>query len=35
VRAGWLGRAVISAGEGATAALAIDRFLSGDRWRVD
>jgi thioredoxin reductase (NADPH) len=35
VRAGWLGRAVISAGEGAAAALAIDRFLTDDRWRED
>lgn len=33
VRSGWLGRAVISAGEGATAALAIDRYLKDDRWR--
>jgi thioredoxin reductase (NADPH) len=33
VRAGWLGRAVISAGDGAAAALAIDRFLTDDRWR--
>ena len=35
VRSGWLGRAVISAGEGAAAALAIDRFLTDDRWRED
>lgn len=32
VRSGWLGRAVISAGEGAAAALAIDRYLADDRW---
>jgi thioredoxin reductase (NADPH) len=33
VRAGWLGRAVISAGDGAAAALVIDRYLNDDRWR--
>lgn len=33
VRSGWLGRAAISAGDGATAALAIDRFLSDGAWR--
>lgn len=33
VRSGWLGRAVISAGEGAAAAIAADRYLSDDRWR--
>jgi thioredoxin reductase (NADPH) len=32
VRSGWLGRAVISAGEGAAAALAIDRYLDDGRW---
>jgi thioredoxin reductase (NADPH) len=32
VRSGWLGRAVISAGEGAAAALAIDRYLEDGRW---
>jgi len=32
VRSGWLGRAAISAGDGATAAIAIDRYLSDDRW---
>jgi len=33
VRSGRLGRAVISAGEGAAAAIAADRYLSDDRWR--
>lgn len=32
VRAGWLGRAVISAGEGAAAAIAVDEYLRSDRW---
>lgn len=33
VRADWLGRAVGAAGEGATAAVALDRFLSDGAWR--
>jgi thioredoxin reductase len=33
VRAGWAGRAAISAGDGAMAKLAVDRYLSDDDWR--
>ncbi len=33
VRAGWLGRAAISAGEGAAAAVAIDRYLKDRVWQ--
>jgi thioredoxin reductase (NADPH) len=33
VRAGWPGRAIASAGEGAAAAVAVDRFLGDNRWR--
>ena len=33
VRAGWLGRAAISAGEGAAAAIAVDRYLRTSDWR--
>jgi thioredoxin reductase len=33
VRAGWLGRAAISAGEGAAAALAVERYLDKGEWR--
>jgi thioredoxin reductase (NADPH) len=33
VRAGWPGRAAASAGEGAAAAIAIDRALRDNRWR--
>jgi thioredoxin reductase (NADPH) len=32
VRAGWPGRAIASAGEGAASAIAIDRFLAENRW---
>jgi thioredoxin reductase (NADPH) len=32
VRAGWPGRAVAAAGEGAAAAIAIDRYLAGENW---
>lgn len=32
VRSGWSGRAVIAAGEGTEAALAIDRYLDGESW---
>jgi len=40
VRSGWLGRAVASAGEGASAALSADRYLGrggsgSDAWRAD
>jgi thioredoxin reductase (NADPH) len=33
VRAGWAGRAAISAGDGAMAALAVDRYLCDRDWR--
>ena len=33
VRAGWPGRAASAAGEGAAAAIAIDRWLCDQRWR--
>jgi len=33
VRAGWPGRAAAAAGEAATAAVAVDRFLRDNRWR--
>lgn len=33
VRAGWPGRAAAAAGDGAAAAIAIDRYLSDDSWR--
>ena len=33
VRSGWLGRAAISAGDGAAAAMALDRYLADGRWR--
>jgi thioredoxin reductase (NADPH) len=32
VRAGWVGRASVSAGDGAAAAIAIAKFLRDDRW---
>lgn len=32
VRAGWPGRAAAAAGDGAAAAIAIDRYLSNDAW---
>jgi thioredoxin reductase (NADPH) len=32
VRAGWPGRAAAAAGDGAAAAIAIDRYLSDDAW---
>jgi thioredoxin reductase (NADPH) len=32
VRAGWSGRAVVSAGEGAAAAIAVDRYLADGTW---
>ena len=32
VRAGWSGRAAAAAGDGAAAAIAIDRYLSDDEW---
>jgi thioredoxin reductase (NADPH) len=32
LRSGWPGRAAASAGEGAAAAIALDRYLSDDRW---
>jgi thioredoxin reductase (NADPH) len=34
VRSGWLGRAAISAGDGSTAAMAIDRYLETGDWRA-
>jgi len=34
VRAGWPGRAAAAAGDGAAAAIAIDRYLSDDEWCV-
>jgi thioredoxin reductase (NADPH) len=33
VRAGFPGRAAAAAGDGAAAAIAIDRYLSDDEWR--
>jgi thioredoxin reductase (NADPH) len=33
VRSGWLGRAVLSAGEGSIAAIAADNYLRDDHWR--
>jgi thioredoxin reductase (NADPH) len=33
VRAGWPGRAVAAAGEGAGAAVAVARYLAGEAWR--
>lgn len=35
VRSGWLGRAAVSAGEGAAAAVSADRYLRSGAWRAD
>ena len=32
VRSGWLGRAAVSAGDGAAAAIAADRYIGSDEW---
>jgi thioredoxin reductase (NADPH) len=34
VRSGWLGRAAISAGEGAAAAVAVHYYIESDRWLI-
>jgi thioredoxin reductase (NADPH) len=34
VRSGWLGRAAISAGEGAAAVIAADHYMESDTWPV-
>jgi thioredoxin reductase len=33
VRASWLGRAAISAGEGTAAAVTVEQYLRDERWR--